>query len=127
MTKYVLDSYAWVEYFIGADKGVKARGIIESKNQIHTSVITIAEVCGKMKKQNLDYEEAYKKMISLSLIEPLDAELAKNAGVLRTETRKNIENFGMADAIILLTARALGAKLVTGDYHLKGFKEAEFL
>lgn len=30
----------------------------------------------------------------------------------------------MADAFVLLTARKLGAKVVTSDPHFKGFKEA---
>lgn len=125
MTKYILDSYAWIEYFIASEKGMEVKEIIERQsNEIYTSVITVAEVCGKAKKENADHEGAYKKMLALSKIEGISPELARDAGLARHEIRKKVENFGLADAIVLLTARSLGAKVLTGDYHFKGFKEA---
>lgn len=128
MTRYVIDSYAWIEYLDGSVKGEKARGIIEGKNaEVFTSVITIAEVCAKARKMNSDPEEAFRRIVALSRVEPIDPLLAKDAGVFRQDMRKKIENFGLADAIILLTARALNAKVLSGDYHLKGFRETEFL
>ena len=40
------------------------------------------------------------------------------------EIRKKIKDFGLADVFVLLTARKLNAKIITGDPHFKGFKEA---
>src|SRR3989344_1284953 len=123
MTKYVLDSYAWVEYFIASEKGRKVKEILEARNnEIHTSVITIAEVCGKAKKENADVEEAYRQMLLISKIESITPEIAKEASSLRHEMRKKEENFGLADAIILVTAKTIGAKVLTGDRHFKGIK-----
>ena len=128
MTKYLLDSYAWVEYFLASSSGKKVKEIIEDgKHEIFTSVITIAEVCGKAKKEGMDYNLAFRKITSLSSVAQITPEIAMNAGVARQEIRKKVENFGMADAIILITARGMGAKVLTGDYHFKGFKEAEML
>jgi toxin FitB len=36
-------------------------------------------------------------------------------------------NLGMADSIIVATARAFKAQIVTSDKHLKGFKEVKFI
>ena len=41
--------------------------------------------------------------------------------------RKKHENFGLADAIILETARTLNAKVLTGDRHFRAVKEARLL
>ena len=43
---YIIDSYAWVEYFKGSEQGESAKDFIENKNSA-TSVITIAELSEK--------------------------------------------------------------------------------
>ncbi len=128
MTKYVLDSYAWIEYFIASEKGTKVKQILENRgNEVFTSAITIAEVCGKAKKENADVEAAYKQMLALSKIELVTPEVAKEAGPLKEELRKKTKDFGLADSIILVTARGLGARALTGDRHFSGIKEAQML
>ena len=123
--KYVIDAHAWIEYFIGSDRGNEVKKILESnENEIFTSVITIAEVVSITKRENRDAEQKYMDMINLSKIHFINPEFAKEAGILHAEIRKKIKDFGMADAFVLLTARKLGAKIVTGDPHFKGFKEA---
>ena len=37
------------------------------------------------------------------------------------------KNLGMADALILATARAFEAEIVTSDKHLKDFKETRYI
>ena len=122
---YVIDAHAWIEYFVGSDRGKKVKEIIESdENEIFTSIITIAEVVSITKRENKDAEQKYRNMISLSKIFFLNPELAKDAGILHSEIKKNIKDFGLADAFVLLTARKLGAKVVTGDPHFKSFKDS---
>lgn len=123
--RYIIDAHAWIEYFLGSDRGSKVKEILESEqNGIFTSIITIAEVTSITKRENKDAEEKYNDIINLSKIYGITAEFAKEAGILHAEIRKKIKDFGLADAVVLLTARKLGAKLVTGDPHFKGFKEA---
>ena len=123
--KFVFDTFAWIEYFNGSESGRKVNGIIESgENDIFSSIITVAEVSSILKRKEKDTELGYKNMINLSRIFFLNTELAKEAGILHADIRKKIKDFGLADAFVLLTARKLGAKIVTGDPHFKGFKEA---
>ena len=123
--KFVFDTFAWIEYFNGSESGRKVNGIIESgENDIFSSIITVAEVSSILKRKEKDTELGYKNMINLSRIFFLNTELAKEAGILHEDIRKKIKDFGLADAFVLLTARKLGAKIVTGDPHFKGFKEA---
>lgn len=125
MPKYVVDAYAWIEYFIKSEKGIKFGEVIESEeNEIFTSIITIAEVSSISKRENRDVELAYKTITNLSKIFFIGTELAKEAGILHAETRKKIKDFGMANVVVLLTARKLDAKILTDDPHFKGFKEA---
>lgn len=121
----VIDAHAWIEYFIGSDKGNEVKKIVESENnEVFTSIITIAEVVSITKRENRDAEQKYLDMVNLSKIYGINLDLAKEAGILHAEVRKTIKDFGLADAIVLSTARKLGAKIVTGDPHFKGFKEA---
>lgn len=41
--------------------------------------------------------------------------------------RKTMRDFGLADAYILAAARKLDAKVLTGDKHFEGVKEAVFI
>ena len=121
----VIDAHAWIEYFIGSDKGNEVKKIVESENnEVFTSIITIAEVVSITKRENRDAEQKYLDMVNLSKIYGINLDLAKEAGILHAEVRKTIKDFGLADAIVLSTARKLGAKIVTGDPQFKGFKEA---
>ena len=125
MLKYVIDSHSWIEYFIDTEKGRKLAKTIESSdNEVFTSVISIAEICSIFKREGRDPLLAYKNIINLSTIHGISPEIARDAGIFHAEIRKRIKNFGMADCIILLTARKLNAKILTGDPHFKGFKEA---
>ena len=123
--KYVIDAYAWIEYFIESDKGKKVKEIVELQgNEIFTSVITIAEVCSIGVREKRDVELGNKIILGLSSIHFINLELAREAGILHAVVRKKIKDFGLADTFVLLAARKLGAKIVTRDPRFKGMKEA---
>mgnify|MGYP001572749420 CR=1 FL=1 len=125
MPKYVIDSYAWIEYFIASAAGEKIRDVIESSNnQIITPLIVISEVMSVTQREQRNVEEVYKKMMGLSETVIPTIEMAKEVGILHAEIRKKIHDFGMADTFVLVTARRSNAKIITGDPHFKGFKEA---
>ncbi len=127
-SKYVLDSHAWIEYFQGTKIGEKVRALIESKNCI-TPAIVVAELADKYARENYAYFEGDMEFIETnSTIAELNITIAKNAGKLKNAVRlKYKTNFGLADAIILATARAAGATVVTGDSHFKHLKNVEYL
>jgi len=123
--KFVIDTFAWIEYFNGSESGKKVSQIIElEENEVFSSIITIAEVASILRRNEENVELGYKKMIDLSKLYFINSEFAKEAGILHAEIRKEIKDFGLADAFVLLTARKLEAKIVTGDPHFKKFKEA---
>lgn len=47
--------------------------------------------------------------------------------LLKSECQVKIPDFGLADAIILASARSRKIKVLTGDPHFKNFKDAVML
>ena len=118
--EYLIDSYAWIEYFRGTNKGEIAKNFIEKENCV-TASLTIAELMEKYKRENKEFNEDFNFIISNSNIINFDTEIALEAGKINFENKKKIKNWGMADSIILATARKLDVKVITGDEHFKNF------
>ncbi len=126
--KLVIDSYAWIEYFLGSEVGLKFKEYIENPdNEIITNILNIAEISSFFTRMGISQEIYYDLIISNSNIYLFDRDFSKEAGILHTSIRKKIKDFGLIDCFVLLTARKLNAKVLTGDQHFKGFKEAIFL
>jgi predicted nucleic acid-binding protein len=123
-SRYVVDSYAWIEYLDGTEIGRKVSDLIKENNEIFTCVLTIAEVVSKAARKGKDVKIAYDVLNSNSKIIDADEELSLRAGLLHYEMRKTVKDFGLADAYILATAGKLKAKILTGDMHFKNMKEA---
>jgi predicted nucleic acid-binding protein len=123
-SRYVVDSYAWIEYLDGTEIGRKVSDLIKENNEIFTCVLTIAEVVSKAARKGKDAKIAYDVLTSNSKTINADEELSLQAGLLHYEMRKTVKDFGLADAYILATAGKLKAKILTGDMHFKNMKEA---
>jgi len=123
----VVDSYAWIEYFRGSGKGRKARPIIEG-GKTCTPTIVMAELSSKYHRESPEqWAEVYDFIISTSAVVELTLQTATEAGKTRNEMRKHKKGFGMADAIILATARTYGCRVLSGDRHFKGLPEAIYI
>lgn len=122
--KVVIDSYAWIEYLDGSAKGKRVKDILGSENECYTLPLTISEVISRAERTNKDVDIAYEIMTNNSKIVNLDASTSKEAGLFHAHIRKKIHDFGIVDAFIFIVACKLGAKIITGDLHFKGFKEA---
>jgi len=123
--KYIIDAYAWVEYLIGSKAGNKVKSALEGENnEIYTCAVTVAEVVSKTVREGRDFETAYDILISNSRVIDVDEEISKEAGILHAEMRKTKRDFGLADAYVLAAARKINSKVLTGDIHFKGVKEA---
>ena len=126
--KYVIDAYAWIEYLIGSKDGEKVKSVLEEdNNEIYTCAVTVAEVISKIAREGRGFENAYDILISNSQVINIDEEVSKEAGVLHSEMRKSKKDFGLADAYVLAVARRISSKVLTGDFHFKGVKEATFI
>ena len=123
---YLIDSYAWVEYYLGTEKGVKIKEIIEKK-RIATPVFAIAELSDKFARESNDFNAFFQFINSRSTILPIAVQAAIDAGKFKSEMRKKFKQFCLADAIIYLTSRSINSKLLTGDEHFKGLENVELI
>lgn len=121
--RYLIDSSAWIEYFEGSTEGEKVWNILKKEN-IYSLSLIIAEVVSKVKRSNKDSDLAYRIISSNSKILDITPEIAKEAGLLHAKIKKKVKNFGLVDALILVSARKLNAKILTRDMHFKEFNEA---
>lgn len=123
-SKYVMDTYAWVEYFIASPSGNKVKAILEAgEAEVYTNVVTLSETISAIFRRGLIAEETLEVILSHSNIFYVDIDFAKEVGVLHAETKKKIKSIGLTDVYVLLTARKVGGRVLTGDPHFKGFKE----
>ena len=123
MNEGVIDTFAWIEYFLGSKRGEKVKEFIESNNAI-TPTIVIAELSARYSKDARDFAGKSRYIGFNTKIAVLNNEIAEFAGKIKTEQRKKKKSFGIVDSIIYATALTLNAKIVTGDPHFRDIKEA---
>ncbi len=121
---FVIDSYAWIEYFRGSSSGVKARRYIEGGSAA-TSAITLAELQEKYLREKWQFFQEDSNFITTrTVLIPVDHSIARLAGEINYAQKKTIKDWGIADSVILATARNTSAKVITGDPHFRGVQEA---
>ena len=124
MSKYVLDASAWIEYLEGTARGnVVEKLLINRECELFITPITIAEVTSVVLRKMLNVEMALQAMSSAKLVD-LDREFAKKVGMMHIEMRKTVRKFSLSDAAVLVAARLLNAKIITGDEDFRHVKEA---
>ncbi len=127
MTNWVVDSWAWIEYIRGSDIGQKLRDELDLGGEIFTHPVTIAELVSKFQREDLDSEDAWKAVTSMSKVISVNSLDAKNAGLAHASTKAKQPNFSLADAFVLQSARKLNCKVLTGDPDFEGIPEAVLL
>ena len=127
--KYVIDSYAWIEYFMGTKTGEKVKPIIENTEEKITPTICLAEIYAKTLRAEND-ELAEKQRIFIkekSALAPLDETTAVEAAALTSKLKREIPGWGLADSIVYATALIKKAEVVTGDERFKKLKNVTFI
>jgi predicted nucleic acid-binding protein len=122
--EYVIDSYAWVEYFRGTESGKMARPYVEGDSAA-TSALTLAELREKYLREGWpSFDEDLNFIVSRTAVKAVDRQISVLAGEISYERKKAKRDWGMADSVILATARSASAKVVTGDRHFEGLPDA---
>ncbi len=120
----LIDSWAWIEYFKGSEFGEKAREYIESDQEIIISAISVSEVQGFLLRHGDAYnpDKTLKFMLEVSFVIPVNVSIALEAASLKQELK-----MGLADALILATARQHACPVVTGDDDFEGKKDVIYI
>lgn len=120
----LFDTWAWWEVLFATPTGARLaqRYIDDPAVRVHTSAITFGELAAKFDVIGASHktDSAATALHAHSDVHDLSADLALAAGRLRQALRKNSPDASLGDAIVLATARSLGAFLVSGDSDFKG-------
>jgi predicted nucleic acid-binding protein len=130
---YIIDAYAWIEYFKASKQGEVAKKYIENDHSI-TPTIVISEISRKLSQQiqlGKETREGSTKLLDFirdtTRIIDLDFETAAEVGKITQELRSQTKDWSLADLIILCTTRGLSGKVVTGDEHFRKMNETIFI
>lgn len=120
----LIDSWTWIEYWKGGKLANAAASYIEGDEESIVSTINIAEVYFWVARY-YDEPTAAEKLKTIEKrcsIVAADKQLAIDAAKIKIESK-----LGLADSLILATARHLRGKVATGDPDMKGMKDVIFL
>ncbi|MDW7727926.1 MAG: PIN domain-containing protein [Candidatus Methanoperedens sp.] len=123
----LLDSFAWMEYFMGTKKGERVRKLVDDDAQLYTSPIVIAEIYSKSMRTDGNAKVRTDFIIYRCASIPIDNMIAIEAAKIHAENRLKFQDFGLADALILASARSKGLEVMTGDEHFREFEDAVML
>jgi len=121
----LIDSNGWIEYFaegLSADKYAQFVEEASIENTV-TPTIVIYEVYRKIKKMKGEEKalEAYAQISRTRIVE-LTESLSLQAADMSLKM-----GLGMADSVIVATAKAYNAEIITGDRHLKEVENVRFI
>jgi len=118
----LLDSFAWIEYFMGSEKGAKVRDYVEGNEPLYTPTVCLTEVKSRYIRDKKDPATRIELIVDRSFILPLDQEIALLAADIKQKHKLHT-----IDAIIYATAQRRGLTLVTGDQHFRGIPNVEMI
>ena len=121
----LIDSYGWIEYFGDGPLADSYAAFIEKADEKETvtPTVVIYEAYKKIKSSRGEEKalEAYAQMSRTKIVD-----LTSSLCLQAADISMNL-NLGMADAIIVATAKAHNAQIVTSDEHLKKIEGAKFI
>ena len=127
----VVDSYAWIELFLGSEGGNRVKKILSDAEDVRTPDIVLAEISRKYSRENVDKKRTRSRLTeisSASIITSVDVDIALKAGeayleLANTAKQQRRRMPSLFDAIVLATAREHNSKVLTGDEHFEGLPE----
>lgn len=124
----LLDTWAWIEYFNGSEKGKKIKSILD-EHYVAISAISLAELSKWFfqNKKSISFKTILYQIKKHSIILPLDESILIESGKNYISLRKTQKNIGMIDSIIYTTADLYGYSIITGDQDFKGLPNVEII
>ena len=125
---FLIDAYAWIEYFRGSKKGKKVAEIVDdSKTEILTLESTLAEIKGWALREGERFDELYFVIRHDSRIVHSTLDEWLRAAELRFEIKKKKPRFGMMDALLIAAKEKYKCMILTGDPHFESIKDVLFI
>lgn len=114
----LLDSSAWIEFFIKSDKGFKVKEYLK-KEHCFTSIVTLAEISDWSSRQHVDGMECVRFILDSTEIKNVNPKIAFIAGRLNYKRKNKGIKWGMIDSLIVATAFNYNLRILTKDSHFK--------
>ena len=120
----MIDSWAWIEYWKGGKYSRAAASYIDGDEEAFVSAINLIEIYSW-------FARYYAENVAKSRVETVEKRcfimpLEKSAAIEAAKLKLK-HKLGIADSVILATAKGLNAKLVTGDPDFKNIDGVTFL
>ena len=133
--RIVVDSYAWIEIFLGSKKGETASQEIEDAELVVTPDTALAEISRKYLREGARENTIRSRLQTISEASELShidesTAIASGKAYLEMEEKskkEKIDKPSLFDAIVLATARVNKAKVLTGDPHFRDLPETLWL
>lgn len=122
----LLDTSAWVELFLGTEKGITVKNVLAAE-RCYTAMSTLSEIVNWALKERLEHSLLIDIISKLSLVIALDKEVATLAGRLNFEIKRNNKKWGMLDSFVLATGMLYDLKVLAKDQDFKGLPNTEML
>jgi predicted nucleic acid-binding protein len=130
-----IDSFAWIEVIRGSFAGNRARALIVGSEACFTPAVVLGEValaCVTDGMSDPVIAQELEAIHETSEVVPIDDTIAVAGAYATNELRQRARSAGLptpglADGLILATARGLGSRLLTGDRHFRDFRETLWL
>jgi Predicted nucleic acid-binding protein, contains PIN domain len=122
----LLDTSAWVEFFIGSEKGKRVKELLE-KNSSYTSIVSLAELTNWSLKEGRGPKKFVETVRELSSVMNLDDDISILAGKLNYERKKENKKWGMLDSFVLATGILYDLGILTSDKDFKDVPLVEIL
>ena len=120
----LIDSWTWIEYWKGGKLAKAAAAYIEGDEDSVVSTVNVSEVYFWVARY---YDEAtaaekLKTIEKRCSVVAVDKEIAIGAAKIKLEGR-----LGLADSLIMASARHVRGRVVTGDPDMKSLRDVIFL
>jgi len=133
--RILVDSYAWVELFLGSVKGGRVKGLIESADEAFTPDTVLAELSRKYLREKIPERLVRERLSAVqgaSHVLSITPELAVSASkayleLAESARKRKLRTPSLFDGLVLGAARLHEAKVVTGDPHFQSLPETIWL
>jgi predicted nucleic acid-binding protein len=126
-----VDSYAWVELFLGSQEAQNVGRIIAEADEVRTPDIVLAEISRKYLREKAEKETVKSRLetiTSASVLTPVGVEVAMKAGEASFELGERAAKQGrrapsLFDAILLGSPGVYDSTVLTPDEHFEALPE----
>ncbi len=118
----LLDSFAWIEYLSGSQRGTKVKRYVEGGESLYTPSVCLTEVKTRYLKDSRDPADSLNFVMERSFVLPLTQEIALLAADVK-------QRYGLhtVDALVYATGESRNIVVVTGDQHFKNLPNVEII